>query len=159
MDRKDSSNDVSKLQNNKETNNESLFFTNYKKVKGKDYKEKWKCRTVWMLILPFLNLGILLFLTVIETKNMSVVLTNASDFLKSGSLFTISLSLITNVFKDHTDSNLYCIVARIFCRPAVPVNLDIAQATLSVPFLAGQQNPSSLWMQTSFTSVSKRNCT
>ncbi|HQA98302.1 MAG TPA: hypothetical protein PLF62_10155, partial [Clostridia bacterium] len=37
----------------------------------------------------------------------------------------------------------------------VSVNLNVAQATPSVSFLAGQQNPSPLWMQTSFTSALK----
>jgi hypothetical protein len=40
---------------------------------------------------------------------------------------------------------------RVFYRPAVSVNLDLAQAAPSVSF----QYPSSLWMQTSFTSVKK----
>jgi hypothetical protein len=42
---------------------------------------------------------------------------------------------------------------RVFFCPAVLVNLNAAMATPSVSFLAGQQNPSPLWMQTSFTSV------
>jgi hypothetical protein len=42
---------------------------------------------------------------------------------------------------------------RVFYRPAVSVNLNVAKAAPSVSFLAGQQNPSPLWMQTSFTSA------
>jgi hypothetical protein len=42
---------------------------------------------------------------------------------------------------------------RVFCRPAVSVNLNVAQAAPSVSFLAGQQNPLPRWMQTSFASL------
>ncbi|HOQ62599.1 MAG TPA: hypothetical protein PKZ39_01360, partial [Clostridia bacterium] len=56
----------------------------------------------------------------------------------------------------------YCLILsfiaslrRVFCHPAVSVNLNVAKAMPSVSFLAGQYNPSPLWMQTSFTSALK----
>lgn len=86
----------------KKGSKESTLSKNFKKAWKKKYKENWVWRTILMLVLPFLNLLVLTFLTLFKTKNMYIVINTVliDNFLKVGSLFTISLSLITNLFKD-----------------------------------------------------------
>lgn len=95
-----SSNNVSTPHKNRKEKEVCLFLKYIKLVLDKRYKEKWILKTFWMLLLPFLTLGMLLFFSLIDTYNISGVF---PDFLKSGNLFTISLTLITNVFKDQRD--------------------------------------------------------
>mgnify|MGYP002874458164 CR=1 FL=1 len=69
-------------------------------VINKEYEEKWKSKTFFMILLSQLNIIIVIFLILYTKADINIALKAISETLKTGTLFIISISLITNIVKN-----------------------------------------------------------
>ena len=73
------------------------FFRNLKYIQSKEYKEKWLGKTILIVLFSLVNMIITALLSIYVTADFSATKNIICETLKTGSLFIISISLLTNI--------------------------------------------------------------
>lgn len=73
------------------------FFKNLKYIQSKEYKEKWLGKTILIVILSLVNMIITFMLSIYVSADFSTTKNIIYETLKTGSLFIISISLLSNI--------------------------------------------------------------